>query len=143
MPNIFPYQIPAIVSSGVYYFESDAGVQYEVRFGRKHSDILSVNIVFGVRNDEYEGEEYILTNKGEFYSVMKTIESIIHDFLSNNPNIHSIEFAGEPAGEELENDLPTKRTKVYLRHAQRIFSSEYWKITTKGNKVSIERRKND
>jgi len=141
--KVFPYQTPAIPSSGIYYFESDAGVQYEVRFGRKQSDILSVNIVFGVRNDEYDGEEYTLTNKGEFYSVMLTIESIINDFLANNPNIHAIEFAGEPAGGEEENDLPTKRTKVYIRHAHRIFPSEYWKITTNGNKVSIERRKND
>jgi hypothetical protein len=142
LPKRFTYHPPAIPSAGIYYFKSDAGIQYEVRFGRKQSDILSVNLVFGVRNEEYDGEEYVLTNKGEFYSVMLTIEAIINDFLDANPNIHAIEFAGEPAGGERKDIQQTKRTKVYLRHAKRIFSADYWAITTEGNKVSIERAKN-
>lgn len=143
LPKEFIFHPPAIPSAGIYNFVSDEGIQYEVRFGRKQSDILSVNLVFGVRNDEYDGEEYVLTNKGEFYSIMLTIEAIIHHFLDANPNIHAVEFAGEPAGEEQEGNNPTKRTKVYLRHAKRIFSPDYWTITTEGNKVSIERQKND
>ena len=139
MPNTFEFQAPSIPSAGVYYFNSGENVEYEVRFGRKQADILAANLVFGVINEEYEGEEYVLTNKGEFYSVMKTIEAIIDHFLEHNPNIHSIEFAGEPDGSELDNNTQTKRTKVYIRHAKRIFSSENWKIYSTGNKVSVER----
>lgn len=141
--KLFEYYPPAIPSAGVYYFTSDEGVEYEVRFGRKQADILAVNIVFGVRNDEYDGEEYVITNKGEFYSVMNTIESIIQHFLDANPNIHLFEFAGEPADKEHSENKQTKRTKVYLRHAKRIFPSDSWHITTEGNKVSIERKNND
>lgn len=139
MPKTFKYKSPAIPSAGVYYFTSDQFIEYEVRFGRKQSDILAVNLVFGVRNDEYDGEEYILTNKGEFYSVMQTISQIIEDFLSVNPNVRLIEFAGEPAEEETSDSVPTKRTIVYLRYAKRIFSADYWHIRSCGNKVSIER----
>ncbi|MBK7183010.1 MAG: hypothetical protein IPH89_08755 [Bacteroidetes bacterium] len=55
---------PAISTAGVYYFTTDCGVNYEVRFGRRQDNILHATIVFGVTNDEYEGEEYTLTNKG-------------------------------------------------------------------------------
>ncbi len=44
------------------------------------SRIIEVNgraaKVFGVVNDEFEGEEYVATNKGEVYQVMNTIVEI-------------------------------------------------------------------
>lgn len=140
MPQVFEFRPPAIPSSGVYYFETPRGMEYEVRFGRKQNDILAVNIVFGVLNDEFGGEEYVLTNEGEFYSVMATIEAIIHDFFSKNSNIHSFEFAGEPSRENHPKDKPTKRTKVYMRYARKIFPEPDWKITQEGNKVYIQKR---
>lgn len=141
LPKLFKYQSAPIPSSGLYYFTTDSGIDYEVRFGRKQADILAVNIVFGVLNEEYEGEEYVLTNKGEFYSVMHTIEAIIKDFEEKNPNVHNFEFAGEPRGDEQSEQQPTKRTKIYLKYASRIFPSDRWKINMVGNKVSIERIK--
>ncbi|MEX2597829.1 MAG: hypothetical protein WEC59_12970 [Salibacteraceae bacterium] len=142
MPKVFKFQSPAISSSGIYYFTSDEGIEYEVRFGRKQSDILSANVVFGVLNDEYEGEEYVLTNKGEFYSVMLTIQAIIEDFISKNPNIHTIEFAGEPISILEKLNEATKRTKIYLTWAKRIFPEELWNHQLVGNKVTIERKRN-
>lgn len=141
MPTVYEFIEPAIPSVGVYYFTTDQGVDYEVRFGRKQTDILFVNIVFGVRNEEYEGEEYVLTNKGEFYSVMSTLEAIIHHFLERNPNIHGFEFAGEPAYENEDAQHITKRTRVYTHQARKIFPAKEWKITTEGNKVTIERKR--
>ena len=141
MPKILPYREPAIPSAGVYYFTTDSGVEYEVRFGRKQADILCVNIVFGVLNEEYGGEEYVLTNKGEFYSVMATIESIIQDFREKNPNVHAFEFAGEPVGSSEDAYHITKRTIVYIRYARRIFPEPEWHLSINGNKVSIDRVK--
>lgn len=124
----------------MYYFTTESGMKYEVRFGRKQNDILSANIVFGVLNEEFGGEEYILTNKGEFYSVITTIESIIHQFFKLNPNIRSFEFAGEPESSETSMLGPTKRTKVYLRYAKRIFPANLWTVEQDGNKVYIRRK---
>ena len=139
--KVFEFIAPAIPSSGVYFFTTDSEMRYEVRFGRKQNDVLSVNIVFGVLNEEFGGEEYVLTNKGEVFSVMATIEAIIHHFYDNNPNIRSFEFAGEPANAEQRAEGPTKRTKVYLRYAKRIFPEDMWKIRLEGNKVFIRRKK--
>ena len=77
MSTIYSILPPNIPSAGVYYFTTNAGIQYEVRFGRKKNDLLNVTIVFGVINEEYEGEEYILTNKGDVFRVMNTISKII------------------------------------------------------------------
>lgn len=139
MPKVFKFHPPPIPSAGVYFFQSDEGIDYEVRFGRKQSDILSVNIVFGVLNDEYDGEEYVLTNKGEFYSIMATLKSIIEDFREKNPNIHHFEFAGEPTAQREQLDGPTKRTKIYQRWAKRIFPETEWSHVLDGNKVTMER----
>lgn len=140
MPIIYDFIEPAIPSAGVYYFTTEHGINYEVRFGRKQNDILTVNIVFGVRNEEYEGEEYVLTNKGEFYSVMKTLGAVIQDFRSKNPNVHAFEFAGEPIGSSEDSEHPTKRTIVYMRYARLFFPEPHWRIVQDGNKVSIERK---
>ncbi|MBT3647763.1 MAG: hypothetical protein HN542_05930 [Flavobacteriales bacterium] len=139
MPQVYKIIPPGIPSAGRYYFTTESGVKYEVRFGRKQNNVLSVNIVFGVLNDEYEGEEYVLTNRGEFYSVMATIEKIIEDFRSNNANVHTFEFAGEPVSKRPKSNAPTKRTKVYMKWAVKIFSADQWKITQVGNKVTIKR----
>lgn len=139
MPKVFKYITPPIPSAGVYFFTTDADILYEVRFGRKQSDILSVNIVFGVLNDEFDGEEYTLTNRGEFYSVIATILEIIENFKGQNKNVHHYEFSGEPTQSHEINDGPTKRTKVYFKWAKRVFPESAWKHRLEGNKVVIER----
>ena len=65
--SIHVYNIirPAIPTGSVYYFTTDSAILYEVRFGRRQDNYLSSTIVFGVLNEEYEGEEYVVTNKGE------------------------------------------------------------------------------
>ena len=67
LTNAFKIIPPAIPSAGIYFFTTDSGVKYEVRFGRRKDNILHATIVFGVINDEYEGEEYVETNRGEVY----------------------------------------------------------------------------
>lgn len=139
LPREFTYTAPPIPSSGKYFFTSDEGVEYEVRFGRKQADILAVNVVFGVLNDEYQGEEYSLTNKGEFFSVIKTVTAIVHDFLEKNPHVHRVEFAGEPATDDEDPYHTTKRTRIYARYAAKAFDANKWQWKVDGNKVVVER----
>jgi hypothetical protein len=134
--KIFTIIPPAIPSAGVYYFVSDSGMKYEVRFGRKQNDLLSATIVFGVTNDEFEGEEYVMTNKGEVYSVMNTIIKVIEMYRKEHPNVRSYEFSGEPQpGESVEK--PTKRLKLYNRYVLKMFSKEDWKVDLQKNKLIV------
>src|SRR3954471_640190 len=75
---------PAIPSAGIYFFTTDSGVKYEVRFGRRKDNILHATIVFGVINEEFEGEEYIETNRGEVYRVMATLVRVIRMFMAEH-----------------------------------------------------------
>ena len=114
---------PAIRSGTVYCFTTDSGIHYEVRFGRKQNNILSTTIVFGVTNEEYEGEEYVVTNKGEVYRVMATIVEIVRQYRKEHPNVNSYEFTGEPVKDE-ENHNTTVRLKLYKRYIKQVFDSE-------------------
>ena len=90
--NILSIEYPGIPSAGVYYFNTHSGLRYEVRFGRLQENILHSNIVFGVINDEFDGEEYIATNKGEVYQVMNTIVEIIKNYMLEHPKVNIYEF---------------------------------------------------
>lgn len=139
--KIFKILPPAIPSAGVYYFNTDCGINYEVRFGRKQNDPLSASIVFGVLNEEYEGEEYITTNKGEVFDVMNTIVEVVKLFLEEHPNIRSYEFVGEPRDDESEDIAhPTKRIKLYHRYVSKIFNKKTWNINLMGNKIVVTKK---
>lgn len=127
---------PVIPSAGLYFFTTDSDVRYEVRFGRKQHDLLSASIVFGVINDEYDGEEYTITNKGEIYRVLNTIVEIVKMYRDQHPNVSSYEFTGEPTDEERsqEKDNSTKRIRVYTRYVRRIFGDD-WNVELIGNKI--------
>src|SRR5687767_3220482 len=121
-PPVPIYKIipPAISSAGVYYFTTESGVQYEVRFGRRQDNILHATIVFGVINDEYEGEEYVVTNKGDLYRVMSTVVEVIKMFMKEHPKIMFYEFTGVAKEGEDENG-DTVRINLYRRYLPRIF----------------------
>ncbi len=139
MVKTYPIIPPAIRSAGVYFFTTTEDVQYEVRFGRKQDDILSVSIVFGVLNEEYDGEEYVITNKGDVYSVMNTVSEVVRMYMREHPNVRSYEFTGEPSsGESLEK--PTKRIKLYGRYVKRIFPEKQWNFDFRGNTIVVTRR---
>jgi len=128
--------VPAISTAGVYYFTTDSGVQYEVRFGRRQDNILHATIVFGVINEEYEGEEYILTNKGELYRVMTTIVLVVKMFMREHPKMTTYEFTGLAKEDEPEDKL-TSRINLYKRYLPRIFDDE-WKLDySRGNTIVV------
>jgi hypothetical protein len=130
---------PAIPSGNVYMFTTKYGVRYEVRFGRKKDNFLSAVIVFGVLNEEYEGEEYVVTNKGDVYNVMATISDIVKMYMEQHPNINTYEFCGEPNKDTLEDELTT-RTKLYIRYLDYIFGPT-WNRKIIGNRVIVSKNK--
>lgn len=135
-----PYEIvaPAISTAGVYYFTTDAGVHYEVRFGRRQDNILHATIVFGVINDEYEGEEYTVTNKGELYRVMTTIVKVVKMFMAEHPKMVAYEFTGLAKEGEPEDNL-SARINLYKRYLPRIFEAE-WKFDFSGGNTIVVTR---
>ncbi len=127
----FEIEFPAIKSASVYYFITPAGLRYEVRFGRRQDNILHATIVFGVTNDEFEGEEYVTTNRGEVYGVMNTIAEIVRTFMREHPKIMIFEF--HAVDRENEGDGNSNaRMYLYRRYLPRIFNSG-WKIEINGN----------
>ena len=135
MPEKFPIVAPNIPSGSVYYFTTNSGTKYEVRFGRRRDNIFHATIVFGVVNDEYKGEEYVTTNKGELYSVMTTISEIIKVFMSYHPKMLIYEFTAIGKDDEPEG-LITIRRRLYERYLGNIFSTD-WKYEFKDNTVLI------
>ena len=135
--NPYPIIAPAIPSGQVYRFITVHDVEYEVRFGRKKDDIFHAVVVFGVLNEEYEGEEYVVTNKGDAFRVMTTIAEVIRMYLKEHPNMHTIEFTGVMREDETEE--MSKRTKLYLRFLPRVFDLSTWEATITGNRILVNR----
>ena len=129
--NILPIEFPAIPSAGVYYFNTKSSLRYEVRFGRLQDNILHTNIVFGVINEEFEGEEYITTNRGEVYQVMNTIVEIIKNYMTEHTKVNVYEF--NAIGREGEvGKIENARMCLYKRFLPKIFSQD-WKFKIEGN----------
>lgn len=129
--NILPIEYPNIPSAGVYYFNTRSGLRYEVRFGRLQDNILHANIVFGVVNEEFEGEEYITTNRGEVYQVMNTIVEIVKNYIKEHPKVNVYEFNAVGKEGEAEN-IENARMLLYRRYLPRIFETG-WRFSIKGN----------
>ncbi len=126
-----PIEFPAIPSAGVYYFNTKSSLRYEVRFGRLQDNILHTNIVFGVINEEFEGEEYITTNRGEVYQVMNTIVEIIKNYMTEHTKVNVYEF--NAIGREGEDGkIENARMCLYKRFLPKIFSQD-WKFKIEGN----------
>ena len=139
MPEIYSIVYPNIPSGDVYYFTTHSGIKYEVRFGRRKDNIFHATIVFGVVNDEFKGEEYVTTNKGELYSVMYTIGEVIKIFMSHHPKMLIYEFTAI-AKEGEEEGVITVRRRLYERYLGEIFGTN-WEYQFKGNTVIVRRNK--
>jgi hypothetical protein len=136
---IYKIQPPAIASAGVYYFTTDSGLQYEVRFGRRQDNILHATIVFGVINEEFDGEEYVVTNRGEVFRVMSTIVQIVKMFMAEHQKIMCYEFTGIPKDDEAEDGKSSQRTLLYKRYLPRIFETG-WEFNFSGNSAVVTKK---
>ena len=146
--SIFPIEFPPIKSAGVYYFNTSSGLRYEVRFGRRQDNILHSTIVFGVINEEFEGEEYVTTNRGEVYRVMNTIVKIIKDFMEQHSKVniyefHAIDRDDEDDHSKVEDAKKNKikgnaRLKLYKRYLPKIFE-QGWSFNFDGNNAIVNK----
>ncbi len=131
---------PPITSGSTYYFKTDSGIHYEVRFGNKQNNILNTSIVFGVINDEFEGEEYSLTNRFEVYRVMSTIVKIVQRYMELHPKINCYEFTGEPTEKEMDKGGRI-RLALYNRYINSVFN-DGWDILNEENKTVVKKKVN-
>lgn len=136
---VYEIRSPEILSGDTYYFTTQSGLQYQVRFGRKRDNYLGNIINFSVLSDEFE-DEYSETNRGEVYRIIATVVEIIRIFHSNHPHSDSYEFTGEYKDDEPEEN-PSIRTRLYYRYASKILEDR-WIIRLEGNKVHIEKKSN-
>lgn len=145
--TIFPIEYPPIKSAGLYYFNTSSGLRYEVRFGRRQDNILHSTIVFGVINDEFEGEEYVTTNRGEVYRVMNTIVMIVKDFMEQHQKVNIYEFHAidrddeddRPSQQEQKNKIKgNSRLKLYKRYLPKIFEKG-WNFNFDGNNAVVSK----
>ena len=134
--KIYPIQLPTIPTGQVYRFVTQYNIEYEVRFARKKDDILYAIIAFSVLNEEYEDDEYALTDKGDIFQVMNTISSIIKIYLAEHPNLKTVEFTGvNKPGEEHET---SQRSLLYMRYLPKIFGNK-WKVFKDGNRFLVKK----
>jgi hypothetical protein len=131
----FQIQLPSIPSGQVYGFITENGIEYEVRFARKKEDILHVIIAFGVLNEEFEDDEYALTNKGDIFQVMSTIVSIVKIYFSEHQSVRKFEFTGVNKTNEIGF---SQRSLLYTRYLPKIFNKD-WKVSKEGNKFIVTR----
>lgn len=141
--RIYKIEFPAIPTAGVYYFNTDSGIRYEVRFGRRQDNILHSTIVFGVVNEEFNGEEYITINRGEVYRVMLTISQIVRSFMKEHPKMLIYEFHALDTEEEMSDHTnPGKsnaRMFLYRRYLPLIFD-ENWDFDIHGTWARVIRK---
>jgi len=134
--KIYKIQCPEIKTGSAYYFTTDSGLQYEVRFGKIKNSLRSI-INFGVLNEEFEDDEYADTNKGEIYRIVATVVEVAKIFMSANIYFNSYEFCGR-FKKGNENRKTSIRTLLFYRTAKRILD-ENWKIKLEGNKVIVQK----
>lgn len=135
----YQFTPPNIASGSIFLFTTDNGLEYEVRFARKKDNLLHSTIAFGVLNEEYEGEEYVVVNKGEMFRVMATIVDIIREYIVRHPNVRVFEYAGEPTSKDPVDGI-SKRMKLYDRYLLTIFGPN-WNFDQNGNKMIISKKK--
>ncbi|MDB4061163.1 hypothetical protein N9515_04365 [Vicingaceae bacterium] len=85
---------------------------------------MSTSIVFGVLNEEFDGEEYSMTNKFEVYRVMSTIVKIVQRYIQLHPHINCYEFTGEPTEKEIDKEGRV-RLMLYNRYLPNIFGEDW------------------
>jgi hypothetical protein len=137
---IIPYTIvyPDFGENGLYSFTTKNGIHYEVMFGRRESNPLHVTVVFGVINEEFEGEEYSETKQHDQYYVMATVVKIVKHYITTKNHLKLVEFTGVSRDDENEKTSNT-RIRFFSRYLDDIFDKS-WLFEAKDNKL-IARKK--
>ncbi len=139
-PQVPVYNIesPEIPSGSTYFFNTDSGLRYEVRFAKKRDNYLGNILNFSVLNEEFE-DEYSETNRGEVYRIITTVTEIIRIYHYYHSYSTSYEFSGE-FKDRNDDGRSSKRTMLYYRKAQKLVDPA-WEVDLNGNKVVVHRKK--
>ena len=139
-PSSEPYEIevPEIASGDTYYFTTESGLMYQVRFGKKRDNYLGNIVNFSVLSDEFE-DEYSETNRGEIYRIIATVIEIANLYHSNHVHSETYEFTGE-FKDEHETQTASIRSRLYYRYALRVLNPN-WTVKLEENKVTIQKIK--
>jgi hypothetical protein len=137
-PSSEPYEIevPEIQSGDTYYFTTESGLKYQVRFGKKRDNYLCNIVNFSVLSEEFE-DEYSETNRGEVYRIIATVIEIANLYHSNHIHSDTYEFTGEYKDEH-DTQEASIRSRLYYRYAKRVLNSN-WVASLEGNKVIIQK----
>lgn len=137
---IIPYPIvyPDFGENGLYSFTTKNNIQYEVMFGRRENNPLHVTVVFGVINDEFEGEEYSETKQHDQYYVMATVVKIVRHYIDSKAHLKLVEFTGVSRDDESEKTSNT-RVRFFSRYLNEIFDKG-WLFEHQHNRI-IARKK--
>jgi hypothetical protein len=132
----YPIQAPEIQTGDTYYFTTESGLKYQVRFGKKRDNYLGNIVNFSVLSEEFE-DEYSETNRGEVYRIISTVIEIIRIFHDFHKHSDTYEFTGE-FKDTKDTSEASIRTRLYYRYAQMILEPE-WKPFMEGNKVIVRK----
>jgi hypothetical protein len=117
----YPIKVPEIQSGDTYYFSTESGLQYQVRFGKKRDNYLGNIINFSVLGEEFE-DEYSETNRGEIFRIISTIIEIIRIYHENHVHSDTYEFTGE-----FKETRDTQCTTGMQRDTWMKAGNPYWK----------------
>lgn len=134
----YPIQSPEIPTGDTYYFTTDSGLKYQVRFGKKRDNYLGNIVNFSVLSEEFE-DEYSETNRGEVYRVVSTVVEIIRIFHNHHKHSDSYEFTGE-FKDTKDTGEASIRTRLYFKYASMILAQD-WQPFLEGNKVMVKKNK--
>lgn len=132
--KIYKIESPEIETGDTYFFSTDSGLKYEVRFGKRKDNYLGNIINFSVLDEEFE-DEYSETNRGEVFRVIATVIEIVKMYHSFHNYSNLYEFSGEFKDQNDDEDSSI-RTRLFYRTAKKVVSP-HWKIRLSGNKVLI------
>ena len=136
--EFYPIKVPEIQSGDTYYFTTESGLQYQVKFGKKRDNYLGNIINFSVLSEEFE-DEYSETNRGEIFRIISTMIEIIRLYHENHVHSDTYEFTGE-FKDSRDNQTASIRSRMYYRYARR-YLDKSWEPLLEGNKVVIRKLK--
>ena len=134
----YPINFPDYGLNSVYSFTTKKGIHYEVMFGRREQNPLHVTVVFGVTNEEFEGEEYVETKQHDHFYVMATLVQIMRHFIEKRSSVNFIEFIGVARNGESEK-TSTVRVRFFSRYLKAIFDDN-WYFETNENKIIAKKK---
>jgi hypothetical protein len=136
--KLYEIKKPEIPTGDTYYFTTDSGLKYQVRFGKKRENYLGNIINFSVLSDEFE-DEYSETNRGEVYRIIATVVEIMRIYHSFHSHSDTYEFSGE-FKDDHEDRESSIRSRLYFRYAKKLLNTN-WDAHLEGNKVVVKKLK--